>query len=162
LEPALERKLKRAFICGSGSRADNGRVKAPCPPSLRRTTCTTALLMALLMALLGATLAPTANARDRHDHERARAAVQAGEVLPLPQLLDKLRTSHPGQVLELELEREDGRWIYEVKLLQPNGQLLKMEVDAATAQVLTVRRKGSDDARPREDRKPERPPRRNP
>jgi hypothetical protein len=44
-------------------------------------------------------------------------------------------------VLELELERDDGRWIYEIKLLQANGQLLRLEVDAATAQVLQVKRK---------------------
>ena len=59
----------------------------------------------------------------------------------MPILLERLRRTHPGQVLELELERDDGRWIYEVKLLQANGQLLKLEVDAATAQVLEVKRK---------------------
>lgn len=62
-------------------------------------------------------------------------------MLPLPTLLERLRRTHPGQVLELELERDDGRWIYEVKLLQANGQLLKLDVDAATAQVLQVKRK---------------------
>lgn len=70
------------------------------------------------------------------DHEQARAAVQAGQVMPLPALLARLQQSHPGQVLELELEREDGRWIYEVKLLQPGGQLLKLEVDASTGEVI--------------------------
>ena len=80
---------------------------------------------------------------DSRDHERARAAVEAGQVLPLPTLLERLRRTHPGQVLELELEQEDGRWIYEVKLLQASGQLLKLDVDAATAQVLRVRRKDS-------------------
>ena len=42
----------------------------------------------------------------------------------------------------VELEREGGRWIYEVKLLQAGGQLLKLDVDAATAQVLAVKRRG--------------------
>ena len=45
------------------------------------------------------------------------------------------------QVLELELEREDGRWIYEVKLLQADGQLLKLDLDARTAEVLSVKRR---------------------
>ena len=84
---------------------------------------------------------PAGWASDSRDHERARAAVEAGQVLPLPTLLERLRRTHPGQVLELELEREDGRWIYEVKLLQANGQLLKLEVDAATAQVLQAKRR---------------------
>ena len=96
--------------------------------------------MALVLGLAMASFSPAAQAGRKDDHDRARAAVQAGEVLPLPALLERLQRTHPGGVLELELEREHGRWIYEVKLLQPDGQLLKLEVDAATAQVLRVRR----------------------
>lgn len=98
-----------------------------------------------MLALGAALVATDAQAGRKDDHDRARAAVQAGEVLPLPALLERLQRTHPGGVLELELEREHGRWIYEVKLLQPDGQLLKLEVDAATAQVLKVRR--ADDGR---------------
>lgn len=140
----LEPMLKGPFICGSGSCADNRGVNA------RHTiVCARAAAAALLLAAAG-TL-PVAAAGGRDDHERARAAVQAGEVLPLPALLERLQRTHPGQVLELELEREDGRWIYEVRLLQPDGQLLKLEVDAHTAQVLEARRKdGGKGARHRE------------
>ncbi len=80
-------------------------------------------------------------AADRDDHQRVRQAVLAGEALPLSQLLERLQRSHPGEVLELELDREDGRWIYEVKLLQPGGRLVKLEVDARTAEVLKLRAK---------------------
>lgn len=98
-------------------------------------------VVALLIALLAALTPADARAgRKDDDHDRARAAVQAGEAMPLSTLLQRLQRTHPGRVLELELEREDGRWIYEVKLLQPDGRLLKLEVDAATAQVLKVRR----------------------
>jgi hypothetical protein len=79
------------------------------------------------------------------DHDRARQAVQSGQVLPLPlpAVLEQLAREVPGQVLEVELERDDGRWIYEIKLLQTGGQLVKLKVDAQTAQVL--RRKSRDD-----------------
>ncbi len=86
------------------------------------------------------------------DHEQARKAVQAGQVLPLPTVLERLQRSHPGQVLDLQLEREDGRWIYEIKLLQSDGQLLKVELDAATAQVLKVKRKDEAKRKPQEVR----------
>jgi uncharacterized membrane protein YkoI len=95
----------------------------------------------LTAALLLAALAPGATWADKDDHQRARAAVLAGEVLPLPTVLERIQRSHPGQVLALELEHEDGRWIYELKLLQPGGRLLKLEVDARTAQVLEPRDK---------------------
>lgn len=102
---------------------------------------------ALTALLLTGLALPAGWASDKPDHERARAAVQAGQALPLPTLLERLQRTHPGQVLELELEREGGRWIYEVKLLQAGGQLLKLELDAATGEVLRAQRK--------EDRKPE-------
>lgn len=146
--------LNRLFIRGSDSLVDNPRVNMlrPCVPVCDEPHAGSGLrawLKPVLTALLltGLTL-PAARASDTRDHERARAAVQAGQVLPLPTLLERLQRTHPGQVLELELERDDGRWVYELKLLQANGQLLKLEVDAATGQVLQVKRK--------EDRNPNR------
>ena len=127
---------------GSDSGADNGGVNAwPLPLQPR------AALRALALAVLATgAVAPDIGASEARDHERARAAVQAGEVLPLPALLARLQRTHPGQVLELELEREHGRWIYEVKLLQAGGQLLKLELDAATGQLLEAGRRRSDRA----------------
>ncbi|KAA3649302.1 MAG: peptidase [Proteobacteria bacterium] len=75
------------------------------------------------------------------DHDRARRAREAGQVLPLPVILDRVAQDFPGQVLEVELEDEDDRWIYEIKLVQPGGRLLKLEVDAADARVLKARGK---------------------
>ncbi len=64
--------------------------------------------------------------------------------MPLPALLEHLQRTRPGRVLELELDQEDGRWIYDVKLLQADGQLVKLELDARTAQVLeSHHRRGS-------------------
>ncbi len=39
------------------------------------------------------------------DHDRARQALEAGEVLPLRTILDRVEREYPGQVLEVELER---------------------------------------------------------
>lgn len=142
---ALEGMLKGSFISRSVSTADNGQMIAlgfqfprnhrdRCWP--RRAGAVVGVLIALVCVL-----APAAAANGKDDHERARAAVLAGDVLPLPIVLERLQRTHPGQVLEVELEREDGRWIYEVKLLQPGGQLVKLELDARTAEVLKMRRK---------------------
>lgn len=84
------------------------------------------------------------------EQDRARAAVQAGKVLPLKTLLERLEREHPGQVLEVELEQDDGRWIYEIKLLQPGGRLVKLELDAASGVLLRRKeRVRKPDARPR-------------
>ena len=92
------------------------------------------LTVLLLVAL--AWVPAWAGGKDDHDHDRARAAVQSGEVLPLPTVLERLQRSHPGEVFDVELEREDGRWIYELKLLQSGGRLIRLELDARTAEVL--------------------------
>jgi hypothetical protein len=133
-EPAV----KAAFIGRSACVVDNRLVARACRPSRCRLP-----LLGLGLLVAGLLPAPV-QAREDRDHDRARAAVQAGEVLPLATLLERVQRRHPGQVLEVELERDDGRWIYELKLLQPGGQLLKLEVDAATAQVLQVRRRKAD------------------
>ena len=104
----------------------------------------------LLIGMLLVMSQPAAWARP--DHDQARAAVQAGEVLPLRTLLDRLEKSHPGQVLEVELERDDGRWVYELKLLQAGGRLVKLKVDARSGDLLRAQaRDGSD--RQREGRR---------
>lgn len=92
----------------------------------------TAAVLAGLLAL--ALAGPPALADD--DQDRARAAVQAGRVLPLKTVLERLERDHPGQVLEVELEEEDGRWVYEIKLLQPGGRLVKLELDAGSGELL--------------------------
>jgi uncharacterized membrane protein YkoI len=157
-----EPTLKGSFICGSDSLADNPAVNALCPIAHDRCHAkawrNARLRIALASLLLVGLVQPSAWGSDSRDHERARAAVEAGQVLPLPTLLERLRRTHPGQVLELELERDDGRWIYEVRLLQANGQLLKLDVDAATAEVLEVKRKEGGKEGSKDGRKVERDP----
>jgi uncharacterized membrane protein YkoI len=150
---ALEARLNGAFICGSGAPVDNGPMHAlPNLPAAARRVGQRACALALVGTLVAAFAVP-AWAGGEGDHERARAAVQAGDVLPLATVLERLKRSHPGQVLEVELEQEDGRWVYEIKLLQADGQLLKLELDARTAQTLEVRRKGGGKGRDERDSK---------
>lgn len=100
----------------------------------RWATATLALAMAAGLAWAGSDEAP-----GERDHDRALRAVQAGEVMPLPQLLERLGRSHPGQVMEVELEQERGRWIYEIRLLRPDGQLTKLTLDAKTGDLLQIK-----------------------
>lgn len=83
--------------------------------------------------------APVARADDRRDHERARAALAAGEIRPLAALLAEVERRYVGVVIETELERDDGRWIYELKLLPPSGRVFEVKLDAATGEVIRTR-----------------------
>jgi uncharacterized membrane protein YkoI len=110
-------------------------------------------LPALVLALLAGAPGTTAWASDHRDHERARQALQAGQVLPLRTVLERLEREHPGQVLEVELEQDDGLWVYEVRLLQAGGQLVKLKLDARTAVLLESRTRPSESSGKRPERR---------
>jgi uncharacterized membrane protein YkoI len=69
-------------------------------------------------------------------HDRARRAAEAGEILSISQIYERARREQSGRVLEAELERAKGRWIYELKILDPEGRLHELKLDAATGKIL--------------------------
>ena len=138
-----ERSVKGLFIQRSEITVDNAYMLViPRSLSLRPA------FVVLSLCLCGLVGQPV-SASDHDDHDRARQAVQAGQVLPLPTVLERLQREVPGQVLEVELEQERERWIYEIKLLTPAGQLTKVKLDARTAEVLRVRSRESREDQPR-------------
>ncbi|MDP7547975.1 MAG: hypothetical protein QGF20_11835 [Alphaproteobacteria bacterium] len=76
----------------------------------------------------------------RRDHDRARAAVGAGEILPLQQILRRIGGRYPGRLLDAALARNNqGRSIYRLKLLAPNNRVQQLVVDAQSGRVLQAR-----------------------
>lgn len=86
----------------------------------------------LALALI---LAPSVHADD-DDHERARAALQRGEILPLSQVLDIARARDPGRVIDVELDDDDGRHVYEIEILDRRGRIIEFKIDAANGRIL--------------------------
>ena len=70
------------------------------------------------------------------DHEAARRLKQAREILPLEQILDKAGTTHPGRILEVELEREEGRYIYELEVLTDDNVVWELKYDARSGELI--------------------------
>lgn len=103
-----------------------------------------------IFAVALAAMMPLAARADGGDHERARQALEAGQVLPLARILEAVSAEHPGEVVEVELEREDGRWVYELKLLQAGGRIAKLRVDARDARVIEPRGRATRESQ-RED-----------
>jgi uncharacterized membrane protein YkoI len=54
----------------------------------------------------------------------------------MTEILQRLRPQAPGRVLDTELEVEDGRWIYEIKLLDAKGRLYAVDIDAQSGELL--------------------------
>lgn len=79
------------------------------------------------------------------DHDQARQALEAREVLPLDAILARVEREVPGKILDVELDRHnvDGvaHWVYKVKVLDPNGTLLKLKVDAKSGALIRHKRR---------------------
>ena len=75
---------------------------------------------------------------DVSDQDRARQALERGEIRPLDQVLAAARKALPGEVVKVELERDDGRWIYEIKVLTAEGERREVEIDAQSLAVLEI------------------------
>jgi len=88
-------------------------------------------MVILSLSLLGTMLADG-------DQDEARKAYEGGDIVSLGRVLDAVESSFEGDVVEVELEREGDRWIYEVELLTRQGSVLELIYDAATVRLETT------------------------
>ena len=73
---------------------------------------------------------------DRARASEVRQLRESGKILPMEEILTRSRAAQPGQVVEVELEREDGRHVYEVKIIDDADKVHKLEIDAASGEIL--------------------------
>ena len=109
------------------------------------------LLIWMMLAMSGTGVSYAA---DNSDHERARQAVEAGDVLPLRTILERVERDYPGQVMEVELDREKGDWVYEIKLLRKGGVLMKLKIHARDGTILGSKEKPGKPHKPNDQGEP--------
>ncbi len=91
-----------------------------------------ALVLALGVAL-ALFSAPPASAKD---HDKAREAVSSGQAQPLDAILPKVRARYPGQLLDAKLKKSGGKYRYIIKILDKNGKVRRVTVDARSGRIL--------------------------
>jgi uncharacterized membrane protein YkoI len=72
---------------------------------------------------------------ESHDQDAARQAVESGEIRPLADILAAVRGGLPGEVVGVEIESKKGHWIYEFRVLDRNGHLFEVFVDARSGEI---------------------------
>jgi len=75
---------------------------------------------------------------DDRSYDRARRAVAHGEILPIETILQRVKEQVAGEVLEIELDKEHGQWVYKFKILDPQGRLLEVSIDAQNGSLLKL------------------------
>jgi uncharacterized membrane protein YkoI len=66
------------------------------------------------------------------DYEEAYRLREAGEILPLAEILESQARQRPGRVLEVELEHKGGRLVYEIQVLDEAGSVQELYYDAVS------------------------------
>jgi uncharacterized membrane protein YkoI len=95
------------------------------------TVLCTALALGVPSSLAG-------DGKKPHEQDAIREALQRGEALPLARILAIAQQAVPGDVIEVELERERNALIYEIKVLTSNGRVREVEIDARTGSILKI------------------------
>ena len=73
-----------------------------------------------------------------HDHEDAARARKSGDVLPLRDILEKLERTQQGEIVSIEFDKEDGVWVYEIKMVTSDGRYLEIYVNAKSNEILKI------------------------
>ena len=104
--------------------------------ALRPQTGMRALALATAMLLAGGLY----HAHGR-DHDAARRAVKAGEIRPLMDILNEIRGKLPGEIIGVEIEQKNGRWVYEFRAIDGKGRLFEINVDERSGEIEGVKEK---------------------
>ena len=102
---------------------------------MSRQTAFPMAVAAILVA--GAAGMPLASAEE--DHASARKLREAGQILSLEAIAERARTARSGQVLEAELEKKASGYVYEVEVLDEDGTVWELKLDAKSGDLIDMR-----------------------
>ncbi|MBD3671041.1 MAG: PepSY domain-containing protein [Gammaproteobacteria bacterium] len=71
--------------------------------------------------------------------DEVRSLTERGEIQPLQGILAELQKVRAGHAIEVELEQEDGRLVYEVEWLDPQGKVWEILIDAVSGEQIKVK-----------------------
>ena len=101
------------------------------------------IILCLALGLPSVAGGQDAGVTDQHpaplpDFERALAAVERGEILPLATLMPRMEQMFSGRIVKVELELEGSFIAYEFEILTDAGRLIEVDVAGATGEILEI------------------------
>jgi uncharacterized membrane protein YkoI len=73
------------------------------------------------------------------DQEGARTAVKRGDARPFEQILAKARPALQGEIVGQKLEQHRGQWMYEFRVVAPDGHMHYVHFDARSGRPLELK-----------------------
>lgn len=94
-----------------------------------------------IMSIFLALVAGTINFGVRADDEdispgQIRQMVENGEILSLAKIMSRYPEKTYGKLLDLEVEHEHGKLVYELEFLRADGRVIELEINAKDGQLL--------------------------
>ena len=90
----------------------------------------------LFLVMVVGTISPSAWADRDIKADVVRAWVESGKILSFQEIFQLNKNYLSGKILDLEVEKDDGRIIYEIEQLKKNGEVSEVYIDAMTGQFL--------------------------
>lgn len=94
----------------------------------------------LASAVAAALLATSTGVLADVSYAEARKLRAEGQVLPEERIIEIINQARPGEVTDLELDRDLGRLVYEAEVRDAQFQEWDLELDAKTGEVLGEQR----------------------
>lgn len=91
---------------------------------------------ALLLLLVTLSFFPRADSGE--SPANAGRLSSKGEIMSLEKIYQKAKSYKPGEILEVELEKKHGRYVYEIDILDAGSQVWELKLDAKTGQLLKM------------------------
>jgi uncharacterized membrane protein YkoI len=126
--------LSPAGSCAQPER-ESAEVQAPGVSAPSAAVVQTARMTRLALVLLLCAVPARAGL---DDYQRAREALERGEVMPLGEILALVEERIDARVIEVEFEQEAGQYVYEFELITPDGRLLEARADAVDGRILSI------------------------
>lgn len=96
----------------------------------------------MLLLAAAVVVAPVGAGRaEPNDQDAIWNAVKRGEIRPLADLIGIVRSKLPGEITGVEMERKDGQWIYEFRVVGDKGHLFEVHVDARSGDISEIKEK---------------------
>jgi uncharacterized membrane protein YkoI len=107
--------------------------------SLKSATHLSLLGLTIVLVAVLSSMATSYRAHaDDIDQATARQLSASGQILPLEKIHEKAKQIKHGKILETELEKKRGKYLYEVELLDEHGIVWEIKLDAATGQLMKL------------------------
>lgn len=90
----------------------------------------------LIGMVLATALINTASASDDYHPEQLQKWLESEQILPLETILQQHRERLGGRVIDVELEQERNRFVYEIKVITEAGRKREFYFDGSTGELL--------------------------